>query len=185
MSARQHLLAILLLPFTVTILVPLFLILLSVWLAIPWLFLYPITVLSLIFGCILIVLGVAVIYKTIRAFARVGKGTLAPWAPTQHFVAVGFYLYVRNPMIVGVLLVLLGEAILFGASLILLWFILFWVMNHLWFIRWEEPDLEQRFGDEYREYKENVPRWIPRRKPWIHHSVSITNAEEKQKQEKT
>jgi protein-S-isoprenylcysteine O-methyltransferase Ste14 len=69
-------------------------------------------------------------------------------------------------MILGVLLVLKGEAVLFGSTLIFIEFLIFLVMNHLWFIRWEEPDLEQRFGKEYREYKENVPRWIPRRTPW-------------------
>jgi protein-S-isoprenylcysteine O-methyltransferase Ste14 len=117
-------------------------------------------------GCIPIFVGLLVLYKTNRVFARVGSGTLAPWAPTQQFVTVGLYQYVRNPMIVGVLLVLSGEAIAFRSLLILLWFVFFWIMNHIWFVRWEEPDLERRFGDEYRTYKTNVPRWIPRRKPW-------------------
>ena len=166
MSARQHLTAILVLPFTVTILVPILLLLLSCWSGIPWLFFYPLNLFPTILGCIVIFLGYFILYKTNRAFARIGKGTLAPWAPTQHFVAVGLYQYVRNPMILGVLLVLVGEAILVGSTLIFIWFSLFWAMNHIWLIGWEEPDLEQRFGDKYREYKTHVPRWIPRRTPW-------------------
>jgi protein-S-isoprenylcysteine O-methyltransferase Ste14 len=171
MSARQHLVAILLLPFTVTILIPLLLLLLSGWAGIPWLFLYPLNFLTLILGGIVIGVGLIILYKTNRAFARLGKGTLAPWASTQRFVAVGLYRYVRNPMILGVLLVLLGEAVILGALVIFLWFGIFWVMNHIWFIRWEEPNLEERFGDEYRQYKANVPRWIPRPRPWIPESL--------------
>ena len=167
MSARQHFFAILFLPFTVTLIVPILLFLLSIWSGVSWLFIYPFSLLTLFLGGILITFGLITQYKANCAFARMGKGTLAPWAPTQHFVAVGLYLYVRNPMILGVLLTLLGEAILFGAILIFLWFIVFWTTNHIWFVMWEEPDLEQRFGYKYREYKENVPRWIPRRSPWI------------------
>lgn len=167
MSARHHFFAILFLPFTVTIIVPIILLLLSIWSRISWLFIYPFNLLTLILGVIPIVVGLITQYKTNRTFAQIGKGTLAPWAPTQHFVAVGLYRYVRNPMILGVLLTLLGEAILFGATLIFLWFIIFWIMNHIWFVRREEPDLERRFGNKYREYKQNVPRWIPRRNPWL------------------
>jgi protein-S-isoprenylcysteine O-methyltransferase Ste14 len=166
MSARQHLTAIFILPFTVTILVPMLLLLLSFWSGIPWLFIYQLNSFTIIIGCILIILGYFILYKTNRAFAFIGKGTLAPWAPTQHFVAAGLYQYVRNPMILGVLLVLVGEAVLFGSPLIFIEFLIFLVVNHIWFIRWEEPDLEQRFGEEYRDYKKNVPRWIPRRTPW-------------------
>jgi protein-S-isoprenylcysteine O-methyltransferase Ste14 len=166
MSARQHLIAIFILPFTVTILVPILLLALSYWSGIRWLFIYPLNSFAIIVGCIVIILGYSILFKTNRSFALIGKGTLAPWAPTQHFVAVGLYQYVRNPMILGVLLVLVGETVLFGSILMFIWLFLFWVMNHIWFIRWEEPNLEQRFGDEYRKYKENVPRWIPRRTPW-------------------
>ena len=73
----------------------------------------------------------------------------------------------RIPMILGGLLVLLGEAIIFGSSLFFLWCGFFGLLNHIWFIKREEPNLERRFGDEYRQYKRNVPRWFPRRTPWI------------------
>ena len=69
-------------------------------------------------------------------------------------------------MILGVVLVLLGEAIILGAIPLLLWFLLFWLGNHIHFIRTEEPVLVERFGEEYILYKTNVPRWIPRLSPW-------------------
>ena len=69
-------------------------------------------------------------------------------------------------MILGILLVLLGEAIIFGSRLIFLWCGFFWIMNHIWFITREEPDLERRFGKEYCQYKRFVPRWFPKRTPW-------------------
>jgi protein-S-isoprenylcysteine O-methyltransferase Ste14 len=170
MSARQHLVAILALPFTVTILIPLLLLLLSGWSGIPCLFLYPLNFLTLILGGIVIGIGLILLYKTNRAFARIGKGTLAPWTPTQRFVVVGLYRYVRNPMILGVILVLLGEAVILGVLPVFIWLGIFWIMNHIWFTRWEEPKLEERFGDEYHQYKANVPRWIPRPKPWTSES---------------
>jgi len=166
MSARQHLFAILALPFMVIVIIPILLLFLSMWSGYPWLFLYPLNPLTLILGAIIIAIGLLTLYKTIRAFVHTGKGTLAPWAPTQRFVVVGLYCYVRNPMIWGVLLTLLGEALIFGAALIFVMFLIFWFLNHIWFIRWEEPNLEKRFGDEYRDYKLNVPRWIPRSTPW-------------------
>lgn len=171
MSKRQHLTAILILPFTVNVIIPALLFLLSVWIGWSWLLLYPVTWITFLVGSVPIILGLFTLYKTNRAFARAGKGTLAPWAPTQRLVVVGLYQYVRNPMILGVLFVLLGEAIFLGSLFIFFWFALFWAMNHIWFIRWEEPDLEQRFGDEYRTYKVNVPRWIPRRYPWHQNST--------------
>ena len=166
MSARQQFFAILFLPFTVTVIGPLLLLLFSLWSGISWLFFYPVNLWTTIPGSIIVILGLTVQYKTNRAFSKIGKGTLAPWAPTQHFVAAGLYQYVRNPMILGVLLTLFGEGVIFGSTLIFCWFIIFWLLNHVWFLKWEEPDLERRFGSEYRVYKQHVGRWIPRRSAW-------------------
>ncbi|MBN1374597.1 MAG: isoprenylcysteine carboxylmethyltransferase family protein [Dehalococcoidia bacterium] len=102
----------------------------------------------------------------IRIFMYLGKGTLAPWAPPEKLVVFGFYRHMRNPMIGSVLLVLLGESIAFGSPVIFIWFALFFGVNHVYFMVSEEPGLEKRFGEEYRIYKRNVPRWIPRLKPW-------------------
>lgn len=100
-------------------------------------------------------------------FARVGRGTLAPWDPTRHLVAAGPYRCVRNPMISGVALMLLGEAAFWGSRAVGLWAASFLAINHLYFVLSEEPGLERRFGQEYRTYKAEVPRWIPRLRPWV------------------
>ena len=88
-------------------------------------------------GAALIATGLALMYRTISLFAHAGKGTLAPWDATRKLVVHGPYRFVRNPMITGVLTVLLGEA-----------------------------GLRERFGDDYEVYRRNVPRWVPRRTPW-------------------
>jgi len=102
----------------------------------------------------------------VRLFARVGRGTLAPWDPTRHLVVAGPYRYVRNAMISGVALMLLGEAAFWGSRAVGLWAACFLAINHLYFVLSEEPGLERRFGQQYRTYKAEVPRWIPRLRPW-------------------
>jgi protein-S-isoprenylcysteine O-methyltransferase Ste14 len=69
-------------------------------------------------------------------------------------------------MILGVLLVLCGESILFRSYRIAIWLVVFSIINHVYFLLSEEPGLIKRLGREYVEYKKNVPRWIPRLKPW-------------------
>jgi protein-S-isoprenylcysteine O-methyltransferase Ste14 len=122
--------------------------------------------LTVVVGAALIAAGFALWLRTVRLLARIGRGTLAPWDPTRKLVVEGPYRHVRNPMISAVLAVLLGEAALLGAPALLVWSGLFLAFNHLGFLTYEEPGLERRFGEEYREYRRNVPRWIPRRTPW-------------------
>jgi len=104
---------------------------------------------------------------TIRLFATVGKGTLAPWEPPQRLVIQGVYRHVRNPMISGVLFVLLGESLLSASVPLFRWFLLFAVINATYIPLLEEPMLANGFGEEYLTYKRNVPRWVPRLTPWI------------------
>ena len=122
--------------------------------------------LPVLLGLALIAGGIALWTWTVRLLARIGRGTLAPWDPTGHLVVEGPYRHVRNPMITAVLCVLLGEAALFGSPALLIWFAAFFAINWVGFLVYEEPGLERRFGDEYRDYKGHVPRWIPRRAPW-------------------
>jgi protein-S-isoprenylcysteine O-methyltransferase Ste14 len=78
----------------------------------------------------------------------------------------GIYSHVRNPMISGVLFILIGESLVFNSRGLMIWSLLFFIINHIYFIVSEEPGLHKRFGKEYQIYKVNVPRWIPRFKPW-------------------
>jgi protein-S-isoprenylcysteine O-methyltransferase Ste14 len=122
--------------------------------------------LRVVLGLPLVVAGFTMWAWTVRLFARIGRGTLAPWDPTERLVVEGSYAHVRNPMITAVLTVLIGQALVFGSAAIAIWAAVFAVVNHAFFLAYEEPAVERRFGDEYRRYKENVPRWIPRRTPW-------------------
>ncbi|MGY5874672.1 MAG: methyltransferase [Candidatus Thorarchaeota archaeon] len=167
MHRRQHALALLALPTMVTIIVPLLLVYLTQPLFIGWLMSYPFNFFPITAGLVVAIIGLSILIQTNRHFASIGEGTLAPWAPTSRLVVHGVYRYVRNPMILGVLLILLGESIFLGSYAIFLWFSFFAVGNHMYFIKSEEPGLVTRFGDDYLRYKENVPRWIPRRTPWI------------------
>jgi protein-S-isoprenylcysteine O-methyltransferase Ste14 len=106
---------------------------------------------------------------TILLFARVGKGTLAPWQPTQQLVIRGPYKYTRNPMISGVVGILTGEALWFNSWPILVWAGIFFCINTLYFIKIEEPSMMRRFGESYLQYKRAVPRWLPRLTPYESH----------------
>jgi protein-S-isoprenylcysteine O-methyltransferase Ste14 len=118
-------------------------------------------------GLFLILLGLFIMSLTISSFIKKGKGTLAPWSPTKKLVIAGLYGHVRNPMILGVLIVLMGESIMFLSVNIFAWTLIFFLINNIYFSLYEEPNLEERFGDEYREYKKNVQRWIPKLKPYM------------------
>jgi protein-S-isoprenylcysteine O-methyltransferase Ste14 len=102
----------------------------------------------------------------VRRFIYVGKGTLMPVAPPEHLVVSGFYRYVRNPMYVGVMVALTGEAILFWNRGLVIEAILAFVCFNLFIRRHEESSLTRRHPEEYSQYKRNVPRWVPRFTPW-------------------
>jgi protein-S-isoprenylcysteine O-methyltransferase Ste14 len=122
--------------------------------------------LSVLAGIVLIVTGVILAWRTVFLFYYPGDGTPAPWAPPKNFVVLGPYRYVRNPMVVGVLSVLLGESVLFGSLVIFDWLLIFWFGMNLFIIFYEEPGLEKRFGEDYRRYRQNVRRWLPRPTPY-------------------
>jgi protein-S-isoprenylcysteine O-methyltransferase Ste14 len=81
-------------------------------------------------------------------------------------VVAGVYRHVRNPMISGVVLILLGETLIFRSLGLVEWALIFFAINLIYIPLLEEPMLEGRFGDEYRQYKRHVPRWVPRRTAW-------------------
>jgi len=106
--------------------------------------------------------GLFPLLESIVRFVRVGRGTLMPNVPTERLVVSGLYRYVRNPMYVGDLVVLLGEALLFRSGRLLLYSAIAWVGFNLFISRYEEPTLRRRHGAEYLRYCEQVSRWWPR-----------------------
>jgi protein-S-isoprenylcysteine O-methyltransferase Ste14 len=157
-SIWRHLLAIGLLPVTVTAVVPALILWRTGTHVASWLL--------AVIGVALIALGLVLVAWTVALFAPVGRGTLAPWDPTSRLVVRGPYRHMRNPMISGVLAILLGEAALFGSVPLLFWFAAVFAVNAVYFPLVEEQGLRQRFGEEYDAYRANVPRWLPRLRPW-------------------
>jgi protein-S-isoprenylcysteine O-methyltransferase Ste14 len=166
MSAWRHAIAIVLLPGTAAVAVPAIILLGGEGASVGWGLEGMLAAAPVVVGLALIVIGSGLWAWTVRLFARIGKGTLAPWDPPRHLVVEGPYRHVRNPMITAVLAVLTGAAVLFGSPALLIWCAAFLAINWAYFVGYEEPGLERRFGDEYRAYRRNVPRWIPRRTPW-------------------
>jgi len=164
MTLARHLLAIVVLPGTVMVWVPL-------WIARRWgiTFTWPrdgIEIILLVAGIFAVVIGLTLFFASLRRFAAKGQGTLAPWDPPRHLVVVGPYRYVRNPMISGVTFVALGEALILRSWPHVLWALAFLANNFVWIPLYEEPRLERSFGDEYRTYRRHVRRFLPRLRPW-------------------
>jgi protein-S-isoprenylcysteine O-methyltransferase Ste14 len=157
--------AVLILPGNVLAVVPALLLWLSGWRPAAWAASPP-ALGALALAAALAGLGLALMVRTVGLFLRRGKGTPAPWNPPRRLVVEGVYRRVRNPMITGVICVLLAEALLFRSLPLALWAAVFVAANTIYIPVFEEPGLERRFGAAYRTYKANVPRWIPRLRPW-------------------
>ena len=166
MDMLRHIRAVVLLPFNVTIVIPSITLYATRSINIGWRLSAPHYLVPTLLGIFLIGIGLTLMYKTISLFTRMGKGTLAPWDPTQKLVVHGIHRHFRNPKISGVFCIILGEAVLVGSVPLLIWFAVFFVVNLILIPLFEESNLEARSGDEYRLYEENVPRWVPRLKPW-------------------
>ena len=160
----RHLLAIAALPFTVMLLVPL-------WIASRYgieaklggstsaLFLQAV-------GVVVLAVGLLLFVSSLGRFASEGKGTLAPWDPPRRLVVHGPYRFVRNPMISGVIFILAAEAMLLISAPHALWALAALIINLVYIPLVEEPGLRARFGPSYDEYCRHVPRIVPRLRPW-------------------
>jgi protein-S-isoprenylcysteine O-methyltransferase Ste14 len=119
-----------------------------------------------VLGVVLILAGLPVLLDSFARFAIEGLGTPAPVFPTKHLVVTGWYRYVRNPMYVAVVSIILGQALLFGNVRVLEYGAMVRLTAHLFVLAYEEPKMRSSFGEEYEFFGANVPRWIPRLTPW-------------------
>ena len=113
-------------------------------------------------GIVPLVFGAALYFWCAWEFAWKGLGTPAPIDPPKILVARGPYRVIRNPMYVGVLSVVAGEALLFWSRALAGYAAFVALMFHLFVVVMEEPMLRAKFGASYEEYCRTVPRWIPR-----------------------
>jgi protein-S-isoprenylcysteine O-methyltransferase Ste14 len=114
-----------------------------------------------VLGGLLLAVGAAVVLETTARFALQGRGTPAPFAAPERFVARGSFRVIRNPMYVGVLALIVGQAFLLGRQVLLLWAGVALLLFHLFVVFHEEPELSKQFGSEYEDYRARVGRWLP------------------------
>jgi len=117
-------------------------------------------------GALFVAAGAAVVLDSFARFAWHGLGTPAPIYPPRHLVVKGFYRFVRNPMYVSILLILIGQALLFADAHLLIYALGAWLAAHLFVVFYEEPTLRRSFPGDYAQFTAHVPRWIPRISPW-------------------
>ena len=110
--------------------------------------------------------GLVLMITSIVLMIRIAQSTVMPWDPSKNLVVKGPYRHLRNPMILGVIILLIGEALILSSIGVALLGVVSFFLNTLYFIHFEEPKLKAQFGDEYRQYQANVPRWLPRVRPW-------------------
>lgn len=125
----------------------------------------PHWVIAQVVGVVLIGAGLVPAAAAFVEFVKAG-GTPMPIAPTQRLVVSGFNRYIRNPMYFGLLLAIIGQALLFGQLGLLLYAGVGWVITAT-FVRWyEQPTLARQFGAEYQAYRRAVPAWWPSPRPY-------------------
>ncbi len=164
-SLIHQLASIALLPVVVVVVVPLLLL----WWLPQWNLSYLLGAASeVLFGIGLLsfLMSMAFYVSTVILFVRVSQGLLPPRDPFKKLVVRSYYRHTRNPMILGVLSLLLSLALIFDSVLLLGWCACFFMACHIFLSARQEPDLLNRFGGEYEIYQEHVPRWWPRRSGW-------------------
>jgi len=112
-------------------------------------------------GVPLILLGAAIYFRCAWDFSFAGRGTPAPIDPPKELVVKGLYRYARNPMYVGILTLLFGEALFFASLRLFAYAGLIFLSFNLFITLYEEPALRRKFGESYQQYCNRVPRWIP------------------------
>lgn len=111
-------------------------------------------------GIILFLMGLVIMFHCIINFAVKGRGTLSPADPTRRLVIAGLYRFSRNPMYVGVMLILIGESVFSQSTDLWIYSLVIFSCFHIFIVLVEEPRLKRDFGDEYNQYRERVRRWV-------------------------
>jgi protein-S-isoprenylcysteine O-methyltransferase Ste14 len=128
----------------------------------PFEFWFPLRIV----GMLLIAAGLPVLLDSFGRFALQGLGTPAPILPPQRLVVSGLYRHVRNPIYDALVAIICGQGLLFGNATLLGYCAILWAFFHVWVVALEEPGLREKFGADYDRFCANVPRWIPRVRPW-------------------
>jgi protein-S-isoprenylcysteine O-methyltransferase Ste14 len=117
-------------------------------------------------GLVPIVMGVAIYFWCSHSFVFFGKGTPFLLPPTKNLVVTGLYRFVRNPMYIGALFVVLREALLFQSKGLIIYALVVFGASNFVILLFEEPYLAHKFGESYERYRQSVRRWIPRLTPY-------------------
>jgi len=165
MKRTEYLKVVLILPGNVLITIPLLIFLFtrnsySYDLVSPYSFLFYAAMFLLVLGLLLAIWSVRTFYT------KGGEGTPGPWRPVSNLIISGPYRYVRNPMILGVVDLLLFESALFASIPLFLWAMFFFVGNIIYFKTFEEKELTKRFGTDYEVYKNKVSMLFPKFTPY-------------------
>ena len=115
-------------------------------------------------GIVLVAAGAGALLHAFARFVAEGTGTPAPVAPTEQLVVGGLYRYVRNPMYLAVGATIVGQAMILGRPVLLLYAAAFGAAVVAFVRLYEEPTLARRYGADYDAYRRSVPGWVPRRK---------------------
>lgn len=121
------------------------------------------TLILKITGSFFILVGIGLFLYCSRIFKKIGKGTPVPIEPPKKIVEQGLYQYSRNPIYWGYFAIVIGEALISGATLLFGYAVVFIIAVHGYVVLIEEPLLIKKFGDSYIDYTKRVPRWIPKR----------------------
>ena len=139
------------------------------WLISGWDVRWPISgfgVVVMALGSALLAVAIVVLIRNFIRFVIEGRGTPSPVLQTERLVVGGDYRFVRNPMYLAVIAAILGQAMIFGSFALLIYALAVWAMMAS-FVRWyEEPLLQNRYGEEYGRYRQGVRAWVPRLHPW-------------------
>jgi protein-S-isoprenylcysteine O-methyltransferase Ste14 len=129
-------------------------------------------------GAVLLAAGIAVLAHTVVRFVVEGLGTPFPGAPTQNLVIGGLYRYVRNPMYLAVIAIIVGQAAILGSAILVVYAVIVFGTVASFVYLYEEPTLSREYGEQYAEYRSAVRGWLPRATPWQGSDGAVSQGEQ-------